>query len=63
MNTGNLNDLISLFEYCQELRDRLEEARTDLTDEQWDTFAEGPFGFILDAAKDVEQALVDCEES
>jgi hypothetical protein len=65
MNTGNLNKLIELFEHCQELRDRLGEARKDLiiTGEQWEAFAEGPFGEILDAAVAVEAALEICEES
>ena len=57
MNTGYLNDLISLVEYCDALRDRLEEAREAATDEQWDAFTDGPFGEILCAAMDVEGQL------
>jgi len=61
MNTGTFHDLINLWEHCDELRDRLTEARMSLTDEQWDTACEGPFGEILCAAMDVEAALEDCE--
>ena len=63
MNTENLNKLIELFEHCQELRDRINEAREALTDEQWEAAYEGPFGEIIDAAVDLEAALEDCEES
>lgn len=57
MNTGNLNDLIELLETCGQLRDRLEEARTEVSDEAWDALQDGPFGEILCAAMDVEHLI------
>ena len=61
MNTGSFHDLINLWEHCDALRDRLNEAREALTDEQWEAMQDGPFGEILCAAMDVEAALEDCE--
>ena len=61
MNTGTFHDLIALWEYTDALRDRLNEAREALTDEQWEAACDGPFGEILCAAMDVEAAFEDCE--
>ena len=63
MKPGHFNDLITLWEYCDELRDRLNETREALTDEQWDAATDGPFGEILMAAMDVESAFEDCLDS
>jgi len=57
MNTGNLHDLIALLETCSELRDRLNEAREALTDEQFEALYDTPFDEILCAAMDVEALL------
>ena len=61
MNEGSFHDLLALFNYCQELRDRLNEAREAMTDEEFDQAHEGPWADILCAAMDVEAALEDCE--
>lgn len=57
MNTGNLNDLIELLETCGQLRDRLNEAREALTEEQFEALYDTPFDEILCAAMDVEHLL------
>ena len=61
MNTGTFHDLINLWERCDLLRQALEDARKELTDEQWDELTDGPFGEILAAAVDVEEAFEDCK--
>lgn len=61
MNEGSFYDLLNLFQHCQELRDRLNEARERLSDEQFEALYEGPFDEILCAAMDVEAALEECE--
>lgn len=63
MNTEHFNKLAALFEACQELRDRLNEAREATTDEQFDALYDGHAGDILSAAMDVEALLEECEES
>ena len=63
MKSGSFNDLINLWEYCDALRDRLEEARKDVDAQQWDAACDGPFGEILCAAMDVEAAFENCEKS
>jgi uncharacterized damage-inducible protein DinB len=63
MNTDNLNNLVTLFERCQDLRDRLAEARREVSDEEWNAFFEGPFSEILLSVMDVEDALEECEDS
>ena len=57
INTGMLNDMITLVEYCEELQRELQDAREALTDEQWDAMMDGPFGKVLAAALDVEDQL------
>jgi len=57
MNIGNLHDLIALLETCSELRDRLNEARETLTEEEFDALYETPFDAIVCAAMDVEALL------
>ena len=53
----------ALIEACQELRDRLNEAREELTDAQFEKQYDGPLGEILCAAMDVEYMLEKCEKS
>ena len=57
MNTAIFNDVINLVEYCEELKARLEEAREELTEDQWQQIKDGPFGEVLAAAEDVENAI------
>ena len=61
MNAGSFHDLLSLFEHCCELRDRLNEAREQLSDEEFEALYDGPFDEIICAAMDVEAALEECE--
>ena len=63
MNTDNLNNLVTLFERCQDLRDHIAEARREVSDEEWHAFSEGPFSVILFSVMDVEDALGECEDS
>ena len=56
-----INDLTNLFEACTELRNRLNELREELTDEQFDQLTDGPAGEVLYAAMDVEYTIEQCE--
>ena len=51
----------ALMEACQELRNRLEQAREAIPDAVWDAMADGPFGDVLDAAMDVEHCTDACD--
>ena len=57
MNTGYLNDCITLIDLCQELARHLAEARERLTEEEFETLYDGPFDEILCAAMDIEDQL------
>ena len=63
MDIRHLEHLTELFARCQELRDRLNEAREALTDDEFEAAYEGPFAEILCSAMDVEAALERCEDS
>ena len=63
MNTEHIEKLAALFEACQELRGRLNEAREGMTDDEFDALYDGHAGDILSAAMDVEALLEECEES
>ena len=56
-----ITDLTNLFEACTELRDRLNELRKELTDDQFDDAMSGPLSEVLCAAMDVEYAIEKCE--
>ena len=58
-----ITDLTNLFEACTELRDRLNELREEMTDEQFDQLTDGPMGEVLCAAMDVEYTIEKCEEA
>lgn len=55
--------LRDLFHFSNELCKRLDEARSALTDEQWDKHAEGDWADIICAAMDVEDAWINCDKS
>jgi len=57
-----ITDLTNLFEACTELRDRLNELREELTDDQFDDAMSGRLSEVLCAAMDVEYAIEKCEE-
>lgn len=63
MDTGTFENLSNLFQACRELRDRLDEARDALTEEEFEAAYEGPFAEILCAAMDLEMVLEHCEAS
>ena len=63
MTTRMFDEAQALIEACQELRDRLNEAREELTDAQFDRQQDGPFGEIFCAAMDVEYMLEKCEDA
>jgi hypothetical protein len=62
MDAGAFSSLGMLFQACQELRDRLDEAREALTEDEFEAAYEGPFAEILCAAMDVEDVLEQCEK-
>lgn len=57
MDTGYLNDCITLIELCQELARTLETAREELTEDQFEALYDSPFDEILCAAMDIEHHL------
>ena len=62
MTTDVLENMIQLFEACQELRTELEAARAKLTNDDFEAALDGPWGDILSAAMDVEGLLDSMEE-
>lgn len=62
--TNNVFDRIqSLDDWCAKLYERLEEARFEVPDEDFQVFLEGPMGEVICAAIDVEAAWLKCVES
>jgi hypothetical protein len=57
MDTGYLNDCITLIELCQELARALETAREKLTEDEFEALYDSPFDEILCAAMDIEGHL------
>ena len=51
----------ALHEACQELRNRIEEAREAIPEPLWDAMLDGPFGDVLGAAMDVEHCTDACD--
>ncbi len=57
MNLENFETLAELFKAAQDLRAELEKARQVLTDEDFETALDGPFGEVLSAAMEVEDYI------
>lgn len=57
MDTGHLNDCITLIELCEELARHLAEAREKLTEDEFEALYDSPFDEILCAAMDIEDHL------